>query len=199
LGCSLTNCAWSCHRSCAGEVERSAASSVNSCLWTAQNVQSLQTGDCLPMQSLRWSRLTGHDHYRNVRQSDPQIQHSQLDNWAADLRHRLPTAERFSATGFYGISVEADHSGLMLAARITLAHFSVSSIKSFPNSVGDNGMGTFPRPVMRSLTLGSDRPVLISRLSLSIIACGVPPRHRDSIPSARFVTWHNFPDGWNVG
>jgi len=23
-----------------------------------------------------------------VRQSDPQIQHSQLDNWAADLRHR---------------------------------------------------------------------------------------------------------------
>src|SRR5262249_2223631 len=98
LGCSLTNCAWSCHRSCAGEVERSAASSVNSCLWTAQNVQSLQTGDCLPMQSLRWSRPTGHDHYRNVRQSDPQIQHSQLDNWAADLRPRLPTAERFSAT-----------------------------------------------------------------------------------------------------
>src|SRR5262249_8502952 len=100
LGCSLTNCAWSCHRSCAGEVERSAASSVNSCLWTAKNVQSLQTGDCLPMQSLRWSRPIGHDHYRNVRQSDPQIQHSQLDNWAADLRHRLPTAERFSATGF---------------------------------------------------------------------------------------------------
>src|SRR5262249_40207827 len=91
---------WSCHRSCAGEVERSAASSVNSCLWTAKNVQSLQTGDCLPMQSLRWSRPIGHDHYRNVRQSDPQIQHSQLDNWAADLRHRLPTAERFSATGF---------------------------------------------------------------------------------------------------
>src|SRR5262245_15543955 len=46
---------------------------------------------------------TGHDHYRNVRQSDPQIQDSQLDNWAADLRHRLPTAERFSATGRYGI------------------------------------------------------------------------------------------------
>src|SRR5437660_8061919 len=38
-----------------------------------------------------------------VRQSDPQIQHSQLDNWAADLRHRLPTAERFSATERYGM------------------------------------------------------------------------------------------------
>ena len=43
------------------------------------------------------------------------------------------------------------HSGLMLAARITLAHFSVSSIKSFLKSAGDNGIGTFPRPVMRSL------------------------------------------------
>src|SRR5262249_22348485 len=125
LGCSLTNCAWSCHRSCAGEVERSAASSVNSCLWTAKNVQSLQTGDCLPMQSLRWSRPTGHDHYRNVRQSDPQIQHSQLDNWAADLRPRLPTAERFSASGRYGISRgfpslrldagELDHLGPLLS------------------------------------------------------------------------------------
>jgi hypothetical protein len=44
-------------------------------------------------------------HYRNVRQSDPQIQHSQLDNWAADLRHRLPTAERFSASKRYGKSL----------------------------------------------------------------------------------------------
>src|SRR5262245_40864682 len=42
------------------------------------NVQSLQTGDCLPMPSLRSSRPIGHDHYRNVRQSDRQIQHSQL-------------------------------------------------------------------------------------------------------------------------
>src|SRR5262245_24692089 len=42
------------------------------------NVQSLQTGDCLPMPSLRSSRPTSHDHYRNVRQSDPQIQHSRL-------------------------------------------------------------------------------------------------------------------------
>src|SRR6516162_6779538 len=75
-------------------------SSVNSCLWTAQNVQSLQTGDCLPMPSLRSSRPTGHDHYRNARQSDSQIQHAPLDNWATDLRHRLPTAERFSASGF---------------------------------------------------------------------------------------------------
>src|SRR5262245_61920325 len=81
-----------------------------------------------------------------------------------------------SLNGDYGILTwrRLAHSGLMLAARISLAHFWVSSIKSFPNSAGDNGMGTFPRPVMRSLTLGSDRPVLISRLSFSIISCGVP-------------------------
>src|SRR5215471_16670541 len=46
----------------------------------------------------------------------------QLDNWAADLRHRLPTAERFSATGGYGMPAgslwldarELDHLGPLL-------------------------------------------------------------------------------------
>src|SRR5262249_32961598 len=152
LWCSLTNCAWSCHRSCAGEVERSAASSVNSCLWTAQNVQSLQTGDCLPMQSLRWSRPIGHDHYRNVRQSDPQIQHSQLDNWAADLRHRLPTAERFSASRHYGMWAEArPYSALMPANLITSAHFSDSVATYAPNSVAVKIIGIVPRSASRAL------------------------------------------------
>src|SRR5262249_44170206 len=157
LGCSLTNCAWSCHRSCAGEVERSAASSVNSCLWTAKNVQSLQTGDCLPMQSLRWSRPIGHDHYRNVRQSDPQIQHSQLDNWATDLRHRLPTAERFSATvrlWNVGATMTA-YSALMLAPRITFAHFAVSSAMSFSKSVGEPLNTVPPCSTSRALIRGS--------------------------------------------
>ena len=35
-----------------------------------------------------------------------------------------------------------DHSALMLAARITLPHFSVSSATSFPNSAGVIGMGS---------------------------------------------------------
>jgi hypothetical protein len=60
-------------------------------------VQSLQTGDCLPMPSLRSSRPTGHDHYRNVRQSDPQIQRA-IGQLGTDLRRRAPyRAERFSA------------------------------------------------------------------------------------------------------
>ncbi len=43
------------------------------------------------------------------------------------------------------------HCSLMLAARITLAHFSVSSTMSFSNSAGDIGAGTLPRSARRAL------------------------------------------------
>src|SRR5262249_52330418 len=56
----------------------------------------------------------------------------------------------------------------------TFAHFSVSSIKSFRKSAEDKGIGTLPRLMIRSLTLGSARPALISRLSFSMMSCGVP-------------------------
>src|SRR6516225_3389971 len=109
------------------------------------------------MQSLRSSRPTGHDHYRNARQSDSQIQHAQLDNWAIDLRHRLPTAERFSASGGYGMSARRGwpYWALMLAARITLPHFSVSSATSFPNSAGVIGMSSPPSSARRACNFGS--------------------------------------------
>ena len=42
-------------------------------------------------------------------------------------------------------SLFRDHSGLMLAARITLPHFSVSSAISLPNSVGDSVREVPPR------------------------------------------------------
>src|SRR6516162_5202211 len=51
--------------------------------------------------------------------SDNQIRKSNIRNWAADLCHRLPTAERFSASGDYGISAP-DHSGLTFANLTTL-------------------------------------------------------------------------------
>jgi hypothetical protein len=38
-----------------------------------------------------------------------------------------------------------DHSGLMLAARITLPHFSVSSAMSLPNSAGESSSTSPPR------------------------------------------------------
>jgi hypothetical protein len=65
------------------------------------------------------------------------------------------------------------HSGLMLANLITLAHFSVSSAISFPNSAGDPGSGVPPRSWSRAFSLGSTKPALISLLSLSTISVGV--------------------------
>src|SRR6476620_12107297 len=65
------------------------------------------------------------------------------------------------------------HSGLMLAARITLAHFSVSSAMSLPKSPGDPGSTVLPRSANRPLILESARPALISLLSLSMISAGV--------------------------
>src|SRR6516164_5634112 len=66
-----------------------------------------------------------------------------------------------------------DHSGLMLAARITLPHFSVSSAMSLPNSAGVIGSGTPPRSANRAFILESVRAALISLLSRSTIATGV--------------------------
>src|SRR5262245_54861170 len=68
---------------------------------------------------------------------------------------------------------EDDHSGFMLAARITLLHFSVSAAMSFAKSPGEPGKTVPPSSVSRALVLGSVRLTLISTLSMSIIAAGV--------------------------
>src|SRR5262245_63243636 len=102
------------------------------------NVQSLQTGDCLPMPSLRSSRPTSHDHYRNVRQSDRQIQHSQLaiglQTFATGSLPRSGLVQRAlcnSVNDFY-------YFALMPANLITFAHFSVSSAMNLPKSAGES-------------------------------------------------------------
>src|SRR5215472_7170447 len=53
-------------------------------------------------------------------------------------------------------------SALMLAARITLAHFSVSSTTIFSNSAGDIGIGTLPSSARRALIFSSARAAFIS-------------------------------------
>src|SRR5215472_15354993 len=63
--------------------------------------------------------------------------------------------------------------GLMLAARITLAHFSVSSAISVPNWTGDPCSGVPPRSARRAFILGSPRAALTSLLSLLTISAGV--------------------------
>jgi hypothetical protein len=72
-------------------------------------------------------------------------------------------------------SLFRDHSGLMLAARITLPHFSVSSATSLPNSAGDSVREVPPRSASCALILGLARATLISLLSLSTIFMGTRP------------------------
>ena len=61
-----------------------------------------------------------------------------------------------------------DHSCFMLATRITLPHFSVSSAISFPKSDGEPDTLLTPRSVSRALILGSSSARWISLLSLLI-------------------------------
>jgi hypothetical protein len=49
----------------------------------------------------------------------------------------------------------AGHSGLMPAARITFAHFSLSSTTSFPKSAGEPRTTVPPRSASRAFSLGS--------------------------------------------
>src|SRR5262245_30919909 len=77
-------------------------------------------------------------------------------------------------------------SALMLAARITFAHFSVSSAMNLPNSAGESARGPAPRSASRALILGSARPALISLFSFSTISAGVAfgaPRPNHTITS----------------
>src|SRR6516165_2925243 len=66
-----------------------------------------------------------------------------------------------------------DHSALMLAARITLPHFSVSAAMNFPKSAGEPGRGVPPKSASRAFIFGSARAALISLLSFSTISAGV--------------------------
>jgi hypothetical protein len=92
-------------------------------------------------------------------------------------------------SGNGGISVAAGtYSGLMLAARITLPHFSVSSAISLPKSAGEPASTVPPRSAMRALILGSARPALISFLSLSMISMAVflgAPRPYQALAAAQ--------------
>src|SRR5262249_7880587 len=88
--------------------------------------------------------------------------------------HTRSRRRRYSRNGRYGMCSRADHSGLMPANLITLAHFSVSFAMNFPKSAGVIGIGTPPRSMRRCLILGSARPALNSLLSVSTISAGVP-------------------------
>src|SRR5262245_55894849 len=67
-----------------------------------------------------------------------------------------------------------DQIGLMPANLTTLPHFSVSSTMNLAKSAGEPANTATPRSVNLFLILGSARAALISLLSVSTIAMGVP-------------------------
>src|SRR5262249_37513827 len=71
-------------------------------------------------------------------------------------------------------TVHRPHSGLMLAARITFAHFSVSSATNFPNSAGVIGMGSPASSARRACNFGSANTAFTAWFSFSTIVGGVP-------------------------
>src|SRR5262249_29980951 len=88
--------------------------------------------------------------------------------------HSITSSAAIRGTGRYGISTaDRPQSALMLRARITLPHFSVSSAMSFAKSAGESASASPPRSASRALSLGSARPALISLLSFSTISAGV--------------------------
>src|SRR6266480_629328 len=91
----------------------------------------------------------------------------------AVLVKRADMTALVSRNGRYGMCSRADHSGLMLAARMTLTHFSISSAMSLPKSAGESESAVAPKSASCALILGSARAALISLLSLSTISAGV--------------------------
>src|SRR5262249_18710361 len=102
----------------------------------------------------------------------------------AALRFFAPPAVR--GTGVTEHPPEDRYSGLMLAARITLPHFSVSSAMSLPKSATEPGSAVAPHSASRAFILGSARAALISVLSLLMISASVAfgaPRPYQILPS----------------
>src|SRR5258708_32989932 len=79
---------------------------------------------------------------------------------------------RYGHYGTFG-SGRTAYSGLMLAARITLAHFSVSSAMSLPKSTGEAASAEPPNSKSFAFIEGSARAELISLLIRSTISTGI--------------------------
>src|SRR6516225_3562294 len=80
----------------------------------------------------------------------------------------------FRGTGFMEYWIGLSHqSALMLSARTTLLHFSVSAAMNLPKSAGAPASAVPPRSASRAFNLGSASAALISLLSMSMISTGV--------------------------
>ena len=105
----------------------------------------------------------------------------------------------FAERDLWNVRGDGSIPALMLAARITLAHFSVSSAMSLPKSAGEPAMRPppkvgKPRP---HLGIGEARVDLLVEL-VDDLGRRVPGR-ADAEPSARLVARHEIAHGRNVG
>src|SRR5215467_10217591 len=100
------------------------------------------------------------------------LNRSESEGCALAAAARMPQHVRTSPLGGR-MPARASHSALMLAARITLAHFSVSSAMSLLKSEGEPTNAVPPSSTSRDLILGSTRPALTSLLSRPMISVGV--------------------------
>src|SRR5262249_55493302 len=69
---------------------------------------------------------------------------------------------------------QQDYCALMLAPRITLPHFSVSSTMIWPHCAGVSGSVSLPRSANLALMPGSLSPTFTSALSFAMTSAGVP-------------------------
>src|SRR5436853_7918747 len=96
LGCSATNCASSCRRSCVGAEERSAWSSVGSCRLGYTNAQSSQTGRLLRCSNSDWD---GQRTKRNLRTKVSKPPKPTILDLSHRPHHRRLPRQWFSAMG----------------------------------------------------------------------------------------------------
>src|SRR5262249_38730380 len=107
---------------------------------------------------------------RDNEQGTAGYQHAaeKCDEFAAphhSIPRRPPFAERNVMECLPDLRPRLHPSGLMLAAWITLPHFSISSAISFPKSAGEPGSGVLPKLASREFIFGSAKAALTSLLS----------------------------------
>src|SRR5262245_12621308 len=97
---------------------------------------------------------------------------SQMQKFSAEKIHDVPSEDdcvlrpRFMERG----GLAAIYSGLMLAARITLPHLSVSAAMSLLKSAGEPGSALPPSSAKRAVMPGSAKAALISLLRVPTIS-----------------------------
>src|SRR5262249_36603992 len=106
---------------------------------------------------------------------------------------------RHSPNGRYGTSARASQSGLMLAARMTLPHFSVSSAMSLPKSVGEPVSTVPPRSAIFHVRIGESRIDLlvecVDDLAGHVPGCADASRLRRFAPlCCPFLVWPPLAD-----